>query len=227
MKGMRIVNIAGKFGAAVALAAVVCAGSNASAQELSEDSLKKFMEYAWQLTPSKFTRPDGRTILIDKKKRDETVVGLDVAREVIKVGRLSAHAQVCELGDAQVANYRSLMLREEAKNKWTEQQLIYINQLHLTTVMMLTGKIKLVDKQGEKEVVVEESKTNTKTCSDEHRSKVAEMITAYVKSGPPINAASAPATTGTTTTGSVASGVTPASASAPAAAPAAAPPKKK
>jgi hypothetical protein len=222
---MRIVNIAGKFGAAVALAAFVGASTGASAQELSEDSLKKFMEYAWQLTPSKFTRPDGRTILIDKKKRDEVVVPLDVAREVIKVGRLSAHAQVCELGEPQVNNYRSLMLREEAKSKWSEQQLIYINQLHLTTVMLLTGKIKLVEKQGEKEVVVEESKSNTRSCTDEHRQKVAEMITAYVKSGPPLTAASAPATTGTTTGSLATTGVTPASASAPAAA--TVPPAKK
>jgi len=171
------------------------------------------MEYAWQLTPSKFTRPDGYTIEIDKKKKDEVMVPLDVAREVVRVGRISAHAQVCELGEQQVNNYRSLMFREEAKKKWTEQQLIYINQLHLTTVMMLTGKVKLVEKEGEKEVVVEEAKSNTQTCSDEHRKKVAEMVEAYIKSGPPLTQAAAPAPA---TTGSTAGAVVPAAAPAPA-----------
>ncbi len=173
------------------------------------------MDYAWQLTPSKFTRPDGRTIEIDKKKKDEVVVPIDIAREIIRVGRLSAHAQVCELAADQVSNYRSLMVREEGKKKWTEQQLIYINQLHLTTVMMLTGKIKLVDREGEKEVVIEEAKSNAQTCSEEHRQKVGQMIQAYVKAGPPLNTAAAPpATTGS----SQASGVVPAAAPAPPAA---------
>jgi len=195
---MRIAKGAGIVGAAVAMVAVGSLVGPVGAQELSERSLRSFMDYAWALTPSKFTRPDGRTIEIDKKKRDEIVVPVDVARDVIKVGRLSAHAQVCELAESQVSNYRSLMLREENKKKWSEQQLIYINQLHLTTVMLLTGKIRLVDKQGEKEVVVEESKSNTQTCSDEHRQKVAQMVQEYVKSGPSLAAAGGPATTGST-----------------------------
>jgi hypothetical protein len=211
---------AGMIRAAAVIVTAVLGVSSASAQELSEKSLRTFMEYAWQLTPSKFTRPDGRTIVIDKKKKDEVLVPVDAAREVIRVGRLSAHAQVCELGDMQVANYRSLMIREENKNKWTEQQLIYMNQLHLTTVMLLTGKIKLVDKEGEKEVVVEESKTNTQTCSDEQRKKVAQMVRDYVATGPALASQGAPATTGAT---SAPSGVTPAAATAPAGK---APPKK-
>lgn len=216
LEKMRTLSSAGMVGAAIGLVAAVGFGTAAAAQELSENSLRSFMEYAWSLTPSKFTRPDGRTIEIDKKKKEEIMVAPDVAREVIKVGRISAYAQVCELGEAQIANYRSLMIREEQKKKWTEQQLIYINQLHLTTVMMLTGKVKVVDVEGEKKVEVEETKSKPQTCSDEQRSKVAELITAYVKAGPPLESAAAPAAP--STTGAV----------VPAAAPAAkAPPAKK
>ncbi len=142
------------------------------------------MDYAWSLTPQQFSRPDGTTVLIDKKKRDEVMVPVDVAREVIKAGRLSAHAQICDLRDAQIANHRSLMRREEEKKKWTEQQLVYISQLHLTTVMLLTGKIRLVEKQGDKEVIVEEGKAPAASCTDEQKKKVNEMIVAYVKAGP-------------------------------------------
>ena len=42
--------------------------------------------------------------------------------------------------------------------------MVYISQLHLTTVMLLTGRIKLVEKQGDKEVVVDESKEPAQTC---------------------------------------------------------------
>ena len=46
------------------------------------------------------------------------------------------------------------MRREEAKTKWTDQQMLFINQLHLFTVMTLTGKVQLVEKDGDKQVVV-------------------------------------------------------------------------
>jgi hypothetical protein len=184
---------AGGRGAATVVAIVALAGGAAATQELSEKSVKAFMDYAWSLTPHRFTRPDGRSVEIDKKDRSKVEVPIEIAREVIMAGRLTAHAQMCELIEDQVNNYRSLMKREDEKKKWTEQQLIYINQLHLTTVMLLTGKIKLVEQQdGGKEVVLEESKSSneTKTCTDEQRKKVKDLIAVYVKSGPTLTTAS-------------------------------------
>lgn len=174
---------------ALALAVAVAAGApgNASAKELSEKSVRTFMEYAWSLVPAQFTKPNGEIVQVDKKKKDEVMVPVDVAREIIRVGRISAHAQVCNLSEDQVANYRSLMKREDDKKKWSEQQMIYINQLHLTTVMLLTGKIKLVEKQGDKQVVVEERKSPVQSCSPEQAQKVKQVIAEYVKSGPPIS----------------------------------------
>lgn len=175
---------AGKVLAGAAALAFLVPVASASAQDLSEKAVASFMDYAWSLTPQQFSRPDGTTVLIDKKKREEVMVPLDVAREVIKAGRLSAHAQICDLADAQKANHRSLMRREDEKKKWSEQQLVYISQLHLTTVMLLTGKIRLVEKQGDKEVIVEEGKAPAASCSDEQKKKVNDMIVAYVKAGP-------------------------------------------
>ena len=163
--------------------------SYAENKQLSEKSVKTFMEYAWSLVPAQFTKPNGEIVQVDKKKKNEVMVPVDVAREVIRVGRISAHAQVCDLSQAQVANYRSLMQRESDKKKWSEQQMIYINQLHLTTVMLLTGKIKLVEKQGDKQVVVEERKSPVQTCAPEYKEKVAQVIADYVAKGPPISTA--------------------------------------
>lgn len=187
---------AGMSLAGAVVLAVTLAAPAVSAQELSEKSVKAFMDYAWALTPAQFTKPDGEKVLIDKKKREEAMVPTDVAREVIKVGRISAHAQVCELTEDQLKNYRSLMLREVDKKKWSPQQLIYISQLHLTTVMMLTGKIKLVEKDGGKEVSVEEHKAPVQTCAAEQKQKVKELIEAYVKSGPNLASAEAAAKAG-------------------------------
>jgi hypothetical protein len=165
-----------------------------SAQELSEHAVKSFMEYAWSLTPQQFSKPDGSVIVIDKTKKDEVLIPVEVAREVIKAGRLSAHAQICDLADDQISNHRAMMRREDAKHKWTPQQMVYISQLHLTTVMLLTGRIKLVEKEGDKEVVVDEKKAPAQTCTDEQRAKVKELVTAYVAASPPPRVAAAPPT---------------------------------
>jgi hypothetical protein len=186
---------AGVVLAGVSALTLLGSGASAGAQELSEKAVKSFMEYAWSLTPQQFSRPDGTVIVIDKNKKDDVLVPLDIAREVIMAGRLSAHAQICDLRDDQVANHRALMRREEAMQKWTPQQMVYISQLHLTTLMLLTGRIKLVEKQGDKEVVVdEEKKAPAQTCTDEQRKKVKELITAYVAASPaPRAVAAAPA----------------------------------
>jgi len=178
--------------AAMLVASVVAAPASAQ-QQLSEKATRAFMEYAWSLTPEAFTKPTGETILIDKTKKSEVLVPLDVAREVIRAGRLSAHAQVCDLAQEQSDNHNSLMRREIKSKKWTPQQIVYINQLHLTVVMLLTGRIKLVEKDNGKEVVVEEAARQAQTCTAEQKQKIKDLIAAYVKTGPALASTKAPA----------------------------------
>jgi hypothetical protein len=189
---------AGRTWACAALLTAGLAVAPASAQELSEKAARAFMEYAWSLTPEAFTKPNGETVQIDKTKRDDVMVPLDVAREVIRAGRLSAHAQVCDLAQEQADNHNSLMRRQSQSKKWTPQQLVYINQLHLTVVMLLTGRIKLVEQGDDKKVVVEEAARPAQTCTAEQKEKVKELIAAYVKTGPALassNPAAPPAET--------------------------------
>jgi hypothetical protein len=178
-----------KGGLALLGAVVLLAGganlSLAQAKELSEKSVLALMRYAWALVPQKFTTPQGKVIEVDKSKPSESVVPMDTAREVIRVARMSAYAQLCELPEEQRANYQTLM-RREADKKWTDQQMLYINQLHLFTVMTLTGKVQLVEKDGDKQVVVQEGKSpKTESCTDTERKKVQSQIMAYVGSAPP------------------------------------------
>lgn len=183
-------------GLLVAVGAGIASPAMAGEGELSDKSVQVFMDYAWGLTPQQFSKQDGTIIVVDKSKRQDVMIPLDEAREVIRVGRISAHAQICNLPEDQALNHRSLMRREVEKKKWTDQQTLFINQLHLTTVMLLTGKIKVVEKEGDKEVVVDEKAAPTQTCSDEQKAKVKELVAAYVKSGPALAAAEAPAAAG-------------------------------
>jgi hypothetical protein len=184
-----------------ALSMMAGTAAPAAAQDISDKTVTSFMNYAWGLTPARFTKPDGSIVDIDKNDRTKSEVAIDVAREVIRAGRLTAHAQMCELPNEQVQNYQSLMRREDGKKKWSEQQMIYINQLHLATVMMLTGKIELIEASPDgkpAEVKIAPTPADAKTCSDEQRTKVKELITAYVKTGPELpkaDPAAAPAAT--------------------------------
>ena len=150
------------------------------------------MRYAWGMVPEKFTTPLGKTILVDKSHASEAIVPIEIAREVVRVARMSAYAQLCELPEEQRANYQTLMRREEAKAKWSDQQMLFINQLHLFTVMTLTGKVQLVERDGDKQVVVKEGKpVKTETCTDTERKKIQDQVMAYVNSAPPPPAAAA------------------------------------
>jgi hypothetical protein len=189
---MRIMKWAGRGWACAVVMAATVAAAPAVAQELSEKATVTFMEYAWTLTPERFTKPNGETIIIDKSKRAEVTIPLDVARDIIRAGRLSAHAQACGLAQEQGANHDSLMRRQVLSKKWTPQQMVYINQLHLTVVMLLTGRIKLVEKAEDKDgkapdkevVVAQEPEKAAQTCTAEQKAKVKELIAAYVKTGP-------------------------------------------
>jgi hypothetical protein len=161
-------------------------------KELSDKSVLTLMRYAWGMVPEKFTTPLGKVIVVDKSHASDSIVPIEMAREVIRVARMSAYAQLCELAEEQRANYQTLMRREEGKSKWTDQQMLFINQLHLFTVMTLTGKVQLVEKDGDKQVVVQESKQlKTESCTDTERKKVQDQIMAYVNSPPPAAAAAA------------------------------------
>jgi hypothetical protein len=177
---------------ASAVVAALLGPALAQNKELSDKSVLTLMRYAWGMVPEKFTTPLGKTIIVDKAHASESIVPLDVAREVIRVARLSAYAQLCELPEEQRANYQTLMRREEAK-KWSDQQMLFINQLHLFTVMTLTGKVQLIEKDGDKQVVVQEGKPlKTESCTDTERKKIQDQIMTYVNAAPATPAAMPP-----------------------------------
>jgi hypothetical protein len=87
-----------------------------------------------------------------------------------------------------------MMKREEAKKTWTDQQLLYISQLHLVTIMVLTGKLERTDAAKGKpdeplelcdgvQVKPKAAKT-VNTCSDGERDKLRAHIKAYIEAAP-------------------------------------------
>jgi hypothetical protein len=177
---------------AVAVLAGLVLATPAMAQsqtkELSDKSVLSLMEYAWTVLPDQMRLAD-RTIKVDKKnKKKETMVPVEVARDVIKVGYMSAQAQLCDMLEDQVANYDAMMRRERNKKTWTDEQLLYITTLHRMTIHMAAGKLRVVDKPNdEQQVILEAIEPSKETCNDEKRGKVREAIVAYVKASPALD----------------------------------------
>ncbi len=172
----------------VGVCAIACSlaatakGQGQSTGGLSDKSVGTIMDYAWQILPSKFTAPNGKVIEVDKKnKRDQAMIPVDTARDVIKVGYNSAQAQVCEMWEQQAANFDTLMRTENAKKKWTDQQMLYITTLHRMTIHAVAGKIRVVEEKGELKVFLEPIDPSKEACPEDKRKKVAEAIETYVK----------------------------------------------
>ena len=173
-----------------------------AAAQLSDDATRAYMNYAWAMTPVKFTTQSGNTIEIDKKKRNEVEVPMDLAKEIIAVAGRSARAQVCELFQEQANNYNSLGKRLDQK-QLTAQQRVFASMLHLAVVQLNSGKatIKEQDESGKVVEMKDMPSKAIKACSDEERVKLRDNIATYVKQGPPLATADnvAPTQTGSTT----------------------------
>jgi hypothetical protein len=189
-----------------AVAGAVCSlmfGQAAAAQSgPSEEAVKTMMADTWSQIPegvTKVTLISGRTIVFDKKKRNEIEVPLAAAKEVVVAAYRTYEAQICGLPEEQVANRDSLMARERASNRWTEQQLQYIHLLHRTVIMFTAGqRERKIGPDGSanlkwSEIPADKIKTEKglpqASCPEDRKKRVKEAVAAYVKSGPPITTA--------------------------------------
>lgn len=183
--------------AALGITGTAAAAQTTASKELSDRSVKVLMEYAWTILPAKFTSPDNRVVEVDKKnKKKETVVPTDIGREVIKVGYVSAQAQLCEMWEEQVQNFDAMIRIQRSKHNWTDQQLLYITTLHRMTIHMAAGKLKVTEKEGEQIVSLEPIEPSKDTCNDEKRKKVKEVVLAQIEAAKAVPApkrAAAPA----------------------------------
>ncbi len=150
-------------------------------QQLSDKAVKYLMSLTWAIMPDKIKGKGGKEIAVDKNKREEAQVPLDDARRVIMVARRSAHAQICKIPKLQKANYRTMMKLELNSKKWSRKQIVYLNQLHLFTVMWLTGNVTISEDSGKKD---EKKKKKVQTCSPEEKVKVTAQIEQYLAANP-------------------------------------------
>ncbi len=87
-----------------------------------------------------------------------------------------------KLPKLQKKNYRTILKLELDSKKWTRKQIVYLNQLHLFTVMWLTGNVSISADEGKKDTKNEKKKAQK--CSPEQKAKVKAQIEKYLKENP-------------------------------------------
>jgi len=154
--------------------------------DISERTLKRLKDLAWQSLPTKIVLSDTKTVEIDKSDPSKIIIPDEDAREVIRAAHLTARAHKCDLPELVVANRDAILLREKAKKKWTESQLHYINALHLYTVQLLVGKIEVVDADKPKpefdfNTKAAMPKDNVVKCTDKEKQDILSAVEANEK----------------------------------------------
>lgn len=183
---MRVIQaLAGWATGVVCIAVFALAAPAVAADKLSDKSITVLMDWAWKTLPNKFTTPEGKVIVVDRAKKNEVVVPIDVARHIIEIARLSAHAQICGLVDKQVLNYQTLMRAEEQKKTWTDQQMLYIHNLHTFTVQLLAGGMKITIQENDTTIEKDSNPQAEIECSDDQKKNVEQEIDKYIASVKP------------------------------------------
>ncbi len=167
----------------------VAAAEPESTGQLKDKTVKTLMRFAFSLMPAVYTGPDGKKITIDKEKNQKAVlIPVNDAKRIVVVGYRSARAQNCDLKVMQTLNHNAMVKYEEVFKEWTIQQKLFINQLHLFTVLYLTGNVKVeeTDESKKKIEARKDPKNNNLeaqkfNCSEEERKQVAASIDKYLE----------------------------------------------
>jgi len=155
-------------------------------KQIKDKTVQTLMKYALSLMPEVYTGPDGKKIAIEKNKPNEVLIPIDDSRRIIIVGVRSANAQNCDLKIMQTLNHNAMIKYEKVFKTWSLKQKLFINQLHLFTVLYMTGNVKFNDEEDSKKTSSKPPKKgdldNKYKCSDEERQKVTDNIDAYLDS---------------------------------------------
>lgn len=174
--------------AITALSLVLVSGAAFAAEEqtkkqIKDKTVKTLMNFAFSLMPEVYTGPDGKKITIDKKKPETVLIPVDDARRIIIVGDRSARAQNCDLKVMQTLNHNAMVKYEQVFKNWSVEQKLFINQLHLFTVLYMTGNVKFGEYDDKKPPVNSKQKPNLENkhaCSDAQRKTIAKSIDDYL-----------------------------------------------
>jgi len=178
-----------------------------ASKALSDSAVRVMSTFALSILPDQVPAADGKMVKLDKSDPNKYLIPLDDARRVIRVATRSAYAEVCQLLDFEKANLDAL-IRSERAHGWTPDQMMFIKALHTFATSYFTGNVKITEQADNPDKAAKpkegapaaakpaDGATTTITakkleCQPGQKEKVAQAISAYVQSAPPVPAAAA------------------------------------
>ena len=130
---------------------------------------------------NEYMRSDGTVVKLDKSDPKKLQIPMEDKRRVIRVGRWSAWAVICQLKDLSALNYNTMYELELKKKKWSKEQLAVIHSFHMSTLAFFAGDVEFSeddpkDKDGRKKV----SSLKKIECSEKQREVTKQTILEYV-----------------------------------------------
>ena len=182
-------------------------GAQGASKGLSDSAVRVMSTFALSILPDQVPAADGKMVKLDKSDPNKYLIPLDDARGVIRVATRSAYAEVCQLLDFEKANFDAL-IRSERAHGWTPDQMMFIKALHTFATSYFAGNVKITEQADNPDKAAKpkegapaaaklaDGATTTITakkleCQPGQKEKVAQAISAYVQSAPPVPAAAA------------------------------------
>lgn len=148
--------------------------------KLSERTVRVIMGTAYAGIPESLPKPDGTVVKLDRSDPKKFLIPVEDARNIIVSAVLSARADLCNMEDLGRKHFESLMRRERARDKWTSYQMTYIDVLHATTGLYMTGSTAFGDDVNKDDSKETDIKSKYK-CSDDERGRVKAAVENDIK----------------------------------------------
>lgn len=178
--GCVLVLALGSFSAAASSVAAQDKQDKDETKKLSDRTVRVIMGSAFAGIPESLPKPGGgEMVKIDRSDPKKFLIPLDEAREIIIKAVLTARADLCGLKDLQRKHFESIMRHELARKKWTPHQMTYIDVLHATTGIYMTGTAAVGDDAKKKDDGSADVR-RTYNCSADERERVKEAIEADI-----------------------------------------------
>ncbi len=145
----------------------------------SDRTVRVLMGWAFAAVPEKIKTKDGREIILDRSDPEKFMIPIDDARRIIRVAMRSTNAKICGLPKLEGQNFLKMMAREKALGKWTREQIKFIQMLHISAGLVITGGFK-VGEEAESKQDDQNDMQKKYTCSEEKRLRVKARIEAYL-----------------------------------------------
>jgi len=145
----------------------------------NDRTVRVIMGWAFAAVPETIRR-DGKDVKLNRSNPKDFYIPVEDARRVIRVAMRSANAEVCDLTDLQINNFRKMMANEKALGKWSANQIIFIKHLHIATGLVISGKFTAGKEAKNKDDASADQKPKY-NCSPEERNRVKADIEAYTK----------------------------------------------